>query len=141
MAALAAIIGLIGVAPSLAQSNDEGIEYVIVANKELPGDAIKVETLKVVYQREAKTWKNSDSEVVPVDLVTANKFYQNLFGKTYTQMQMQWIKMRSDYSMNLPVFVKDAEGVKQFIASNKDAIGFLKKSDVDERVKIIKLVN
>jgi hypothetical protein len=31
--------------------------------------------------------------------------------------------------------------VKQFIAENKGAIGFLKNSDIDDRVKVLKLTN
>jgi hypothetical protein len=138
--AVVVIIGvMVNAAWSVAQSDDS--EYVIVANKALPGSAMKITALKVVYQREAKTWKNSESEIVPVDLYTATSFYENLFGKSYTQMQMQWVKMRNNYSMNMPIFKKDAESVKQFIAANKDAIGFLKLSDVDDRVKVIKLTN
>lgn len=139
MAVVVAMVVMVGAVPSMAESNNS--EYVIVANKELPGDSINVASLKVLYQREVKTWKNSEAEIIPVDLFTATGFYQNLFGKSYIQMQTYWMKMRSNYSMDLPVFKKDSESVKQFIAANKDAIGFIKSSDVDDSVKIIKLIN
>ena len=139
IAAVAAIVVMINVAPSVAQSNDS--EYVIVANRELSGGTINITALKEVFQREAKNWKNSGSEIIPVDLYTANGFYENLFGKSYTQMQMQWMKMRNSYSMDMPISKKDPESVKQFIAANKDAIGFLKLRDVDDRVKVVKLID
>ncbi len=56
-------------------------------------------------------------------------------------MQAYWLNMRIKYSVNLPVSKKDSESVKEFIASNKDAIGFLKSSDLDDRVKVLKVVN
>ncbi len=123
--------------PFLAQTD----EYVIVANKQLPGNSIAKANLKGIYLREIKTWGNGGSEIVPVDLSTEGDFYQNLFQKSYTQMQAYWLNMRIKYSVNLPVTKKDAEGVKDFIASNKDAIGFIKSGDLDDRVKALKVIN
>jgi ABC-type phosphate transport system substrate-binding protein len=139
IAAVAAIMMMVQVAPSIAESDSS--EYVIVVNKTLPSTSINVAALKGIYLREVKTWKHSESEIVPVDLATADNFYMNLFGKSYTQMQTYWMKMRINYSINMPISKKDPESVKQFIATNKDAIGFLKNSDVDDRVKVLKLVN
>ena len=139
MAAIAAITMMVGALSSVAQSNDSA--YVIVANKEMPGGAINAADLREVYQREATNWKHSKAEIVPVDLYTAKDFYQNLFGQSYLQMQVQWMKMRRDYSMNMPIFKKDAESVKKFVAANKGAIGFIKISEVDDTVKVIKLIN
>jgi len=121
----------------LAQSD----EYVIVANKQLQGTSINKANLKGIYLREFKSWGNGGGEIVPVDLSSEDGFYQNLFQKSYTQMQAYWLNMRIKYSVSLPVSKKDAESVKEFIASNKDAIGFLRSSDLDDRVKVLKLVN
>jgi ABC-type phosphate transport system substrate-binding protein len=127
------------VSPSIADSDNS--EYVIIANKQLPGGSINKTVLKGIYLREIKSWKDGGAEIIPVDLASAEGFYQNLFGKSYTQMQTYWMKMRINYSVDLPVSKKDPESVKQYIASNKDAIGFLKNSDIDDRVKVLKLVN
>jgi ABC-type phosphate transport system substrate-binding protein len=123
--------------PSLAQSD----EYVIVANKQLQGTSINKANLKGIYLREIKSWGNGGGEIVPVDFSTEDRFYQNLFQKNYTQMQAYWLNMRIKYSVSLPVSKKDAESVKEFIASNKDAIGFIRSGDLDDRVKVLKLVN
>ena len=139
LAAVAVLVVMVGVVPSMAQSNDS--EYVIVANKEIKGNVIKADSFKMIYQRDARTMNADGSEIIPVDLYTAEGFYQNLFGKSYVEMQMQWTKQRNSYNVDLPVSQNDPEEVKNFIAANKDAIGFLKVSDVDERVKVIKLVN
>jgi hypothetical protein len=137
--AVVAVIGMLFSVASFAQSNDS--EYVVVANKALPGSAINVTALKAVYQREAGSWKHNEAEVVPVDLYLADGFYANLFGKSYIEMQLQWLKMRNHYSKDMPVVARDSASVKKYIAANKDAIGFLKSSDVDDTVKVIKLVN
>jgi ABC-type phosphate transport system substrate-binding protein len=123
--------------PSVAQDS----EYVVVANKQVAGTSIPVSALKGIYLREVRTWGNGGGEIIVVDLANSTGFYQNLFGKSYVQMQAYWLNMRIKYSVDLPVSKKDAESVKQFIADNKGAIGFVKNSEVDDRVKVLKVVN
>jgi ABC-type phosphate transport system substrate-binding protein len=123
--------------PFLAETD----EYVVVANKQLPGSTINKAALRGIYLREVKTWGNGGGEIIPVDLSTENDFYQNLFQKSYVQMQAYWLNMRIKYSVSLPVSKKDAESVKEFIAANKDSIGFLKSGDLDDRVKALKVTN
>jgi ABC-type phosphate transport system substrate-binding protein len=117
----------------------DGSEYVIVANKQLQGTSISMAALKGIYLREVRTWANGKEEIVPVDLSSANSFYQNLFGKSYVQMQAYWLNMRVKYNVDFPINKKDAESVKQYVASNKSAIGFIKSSDLDDRVKALKV--
>ncbi|MDM7997587.1 MAG: hypothetical protein QUT30_18090 [Acidobacteriota bacterium] len=139
VAAVLMILLTAGIATSVAQTDNS--EYVIVANKQMQGSSINVAALKGIYLREVRSWGNGGGEIIPVDLSSANNFYQNLFGKSYVQMQAYWLNMRIKYSVELPVSKKDAESVKQFIAENKGAIGFLKNSDIDDRVKVLKLTN
>jgi ABC-type phosphate transport system substrate-binding protein len=114
-------------------------DYVIIANKDVAGSSISTTALKGIYLREVKTWGSGGGAITPVDLTTATGFYQNLFGKSYVQMQAYWINMRVKYSVNLPVSKKDAAGVKQFVAETKGAIGFVKSGDADDSVKVLTL--
>ncbi len=139
MAALLAVLIVSGTVPGMAQSDSS--EYIIVANKQMQGTSISMAALKGIYLREVRNWGNGGGEIVPVDLSSASGFYQNLFGKNYVQMQAYWLNMRIKYSVELPISKKDAESVKQFIADNKGAIGFLKKGDADDRVKVLSLTN
>jgi ABC-type phosphate transport system substrate-binding protein len=139
LAALIAVGVLFSTGQIIAQSGDSG--YVVVANKQLPGSSIKTAVLKGIYLREMRNWGNNRGEIVPVDLTNCDDFYQNLFGKTRVQMQVYWMNMRIKYSVELPVSKKDSESVKQFIADNAGAIGFIKSSDVDDRVKVLKVID
>jgi ABC-type phosphate transport system substrate-binding protein len=138
-AALFAVLLISSSMPSVAQS--ESLEYVIVANKQVPGTSINLASLKAIYLREVRTWANGGGEIVPVDLTSYSGFYQNLFGKNQVQMQAYWLNMRIKHNIDLPVSKKDAESAKRFIAENKGAIGFLKNSDIDDSVKVIKLTD
>ncbi len=139
IAAIMAIFIVSNAAPCADQPDSS--DYVIVANKQLQGTSISMATLKGIYLREVRNLANSQEEIIAVDLTTANGFYQNLFGKSYVQMQAYWLNMRIKHSVDLPVSKKDAESVKQFIAANKSAIGFLKNGDSDDRVKVLKVIN
>ena len=139
VAAVLMALLMAGVAPSVAQSDNS--EFAVVANKSMQGSSINVAALKGIYLREVRNWGNGGGEIVPVDLSSGNIFYQNLFGKSYVQMQAYWLNMRIKYSVELPVSKKDAESVKQFVAETKGAIGFVKNSDVDDRVKVLKVTN
>jgi ABC-type phosphate transport system substrate-binding protein len=136
IAVLSVIVLSAWTTPAVAQSDSE---YVVVANKEVAGSSIGLSTLKGIYLREIKSWGNGGGQILVVDLASGGNFYQNLFGKTYVQMQAYWLNMRIKYSVDLPVSKKDAESVKQFLAENKGSIGFLKSSDVDDRVKVLNL--
>ncbi len=139
IAAMMAMLVAANVAPCVAGSNES--EYVIVANKQIVGTSINVAALKGIYLREIRNLASTKEEIIPVDYTAESSFYQNLFGKSYVQMQAYWLNMRIKHSIDLPVSKKDAESVKQFIASNKSAIGFLKNSDLDDRVKVLKVVD
>jgi ABC-type phosphate transport system substrate-binding protein len=137
-AVIAAAIIICFAVPSDSQSDSE---YVIVANKQVQGTTISTASLKGIYLREIRSWGSGGGPIIAVDLANASEFYQNLFGKTYVQMQAYWLNMRINYSVDLPVIKKDPESVKQFIAENKGAIGFLRNRDIDDRVKVLKIVN
>jgi ABC-type phosphate transport system substrate-binding protein len=139
VAAILMLMLTVSVAPSIAQSDNS--EYAIVANKQMAGSSINVAALKGIYLREVRNWGSGGGEIVPVDLSSGNSFYQNLFGKSYVQMQAYWLNMRVKYSVELPVSKKDSASVKQFVAENKGAIGFIKSADVDDTIKVLKLNN
>jgi len=123
--------------PSLAQ--DGNSDYVVVVNKQMAASVIPKQALKGIYLREVKSWGNDAGEIIVVDMAESSEFYQNLFGKTYVQMQAYWLNQRIKYSVDLPVTKKTSAEVKEFIASNKGAIGFIKQNEVDDTVKVLKL--
>ena len=138
IAIVAVVLVAWNVAPSFAQEGNS--DYVVVANKGMAGTSIKTQALKGIYLREVKNWGNGD-KITVVDLEGSGDFYENLFGKTCVQMQAYWLNMRIKYSVDLPVSKKDAASVKEFVASTTGSIGFIKKSDLDDSVKVLKVTN
>ncbi|MBN2317802.1 MAG: hypothetical protein JXR49_01940 [Acidobacteria bacterium] len=138
IAALAVVFMMWNAVPSVAQSSNS--DFIVVANKQMAGSSINKKALKGIYLREVKNWGNGN-KIIVVNLEGGGDFYQNLFGKSLVQMQAYWLNMRIKYSVELPVTKKDSASVKQFVASNKGAIGFIDKNDLDDSVKVLKIVN
>ena len=134
IALCAVFFTMLVVLPPSAPAEDS--EYAVIANKQMAGSAINKAALKGIYLREVKNWGNGN-QIVVVDLEGSGDFYENLFGKTYVQMQAYWLNMRIKYSVDLPVSKKDSSSVKQFVASTKGSIGFIPKSDVDDSIKVL----
>jgi ABC-type phosphate transport system substrate-binding protein len=139
IAALAIVLMAWNTVPSIAQSGNS--DFIVVANKAMAGTSLKKTALKGIYLREVRTWGKDGGAIIPVDLESSGEFYENLFGKSYVQMQAYWLNMRIKYSVDLPVSKKDSAQVKEFIASNKGAIGFIKQGDLDDSVKEIKITD
>ena len=138
IAAVAVVLMACSAVPSVAQSSNS--DFIIVANKHMDGSSINKKALKGIYLREVKKWGNGN-KIIVVNLQGGGEFYQDLFGKTAVQMQAYWLNMRIKYSVDLPVTKKDPADVKQFVASNRGAIGFIKESDLDDSVKVLKVIN
>jgi ABC-type phosphate transport system substrate-binding protein len=137
--ALAFVLMAWNAAPSVAQAGNS--DYIIVANKQMAGSSINTKALKGIYLREVKSWGNGGGQIIVVNMEGSGDFYENLFGKTYVQMQAYWLNMRIKYSVDLPITKKDSAQVKQFVASQEGAIGFIKAGELDDTVKALKVTN
>jgi ABC-type phosphate transport system substrate-binding protein len=139
VAAVAAIM-ILNTIPVCAQASDP---YVVVVNKEMGGSAISLGSLKGIYLREMRKWDANGDAIIPVDLSdeadVCDAFYKGLFGKSHDEMRFYWLNMKIKNSVDVPVSKKTSEQVKQYVASNKSAIGFIKSSNVDDTVKVLKI--
>jgi ABC-type phosphate transport system substrate-binding protein len=138
VAAVLAIVLMCHAVPCVAQ--DIG-DYAIVANKQVQGDNITLTQLKGIYLREIRNWGKSGGDITVVVLDKSDSFYLNVFGKSTVQMQAYWLNMRIKNSIDLPITKKDSESVKQYVSENKGAIGFIRKTDADDRVKVLSVIN
>jgi ABC-type phosphate transport system substrate-binding protein len=138
---VAAFLAIMLVANAMPSAAEEASDFAVIANKQVAGASISMAQLKGIYLREIRNWGSGGGEIVVVVLDKADSFYQNLFGKTTGQMQAYWLNMRIKNNIDLPVTKKDAESVKQYVSENKGAIGFIKKSEADDRVKVLTVTN
>jgi ABC-type phosphate transport system substrate-binding protein len=66
-----------------------------------------------------------------------DEFYANFTGKTAAQMKAYWSKILFTGRGQPPKAVSDNGQVKQWLATNPSAIGYIARSAVDSSVKVL----
>ena len=78
---------------------------------------------------------------LPIDLqenaAVREAFYTLYAGKSATQIRAYWSKMIFTGRGRPPRTVKSGEEVRQWVATNSNAIGYLDEGLVDDRLKIV----
>jgi ABC-type phosphate transport system substrate-binding protein len=81
------------------------------------------------------------SSAIPVDLPEGSPvredFYRKTTGKSEAQLTAYWSRILFTGKGHRPPEVLDSTAVKKFVANNPNAVGYLRRSDVDASVKII----
>jgi len=114
-------------------------DVVVIVNKENTNAIDKVLVAKI-YTGEAGYWPNGGS-IFAVDQSEANSiranFYSSMLGKSPSNMKALWAqKIFSGQALPPKVVDTDAE-VKKVVSANKNAIGYIKASSVDDSVKVV----
>jgi ABC-type phosphate transport system substrate-binding protein len=80
-------------------------------------------------------------QVVPIDQVensaVREAFYLEFAGKSPAQIKVFWSKIIFTGRGQPPPEVENDLEVKKFIAKNPDAIGYIERERVDDRVKVV----
>lgn len=78
---------------------------------------------------------------VPLDLppesVERAQFYWRLVGKTPAQINAYWARLIFSGQTSPPLLQKSVETLLNTVASNRGAIGYMERSRVDSRVRVV----
>lgn len=114
-------------------------DVVVIVNKGNSNAVDKAFVVKV-YTGEAKAWADG-GPVFAVDQGEGNPvradFYGNILGKSAANMKALWAQnIFAGKALPPKVVDQDAE-VKKVVGANKNAIGYISASSVDDTVKVI----
>jgi len=114
-------------------------DVVVIVNKE-NANTVDRELVVKIYTGEAKNWPNG-GHVFALDQGEASsvraELYSSMLGKNAANMKALWAqKIFSGSALPPKVIGTDAE-VKKLVAGNKNAIGYIKASSVDDTVKVV----
>jgi len=80
-------------------------------------------------------------EVVPIDqeegMAARDEFYAKFIGKSATQIKAHWSKIIFASRGRPPKAALSGDEVKNLLAENPNAIGYIERSEVDSRVKVL----
>ena len=113
-------------------------DVVVIINKDNT-NAVDKEFVVKVYTGVTKNWSDG-SPIFSLDQGEENQvrvdFYSSVMGKTSGNMKALWAQnIFSGKGLPPKVFDPDSE-VKKVVSANKNAIGYIKSSSVDDTVKV-----
>jgi len=88
-----------------------------------------------------KIFLGKNTSMTPIDQAegsaTRNAFYQQVAKKSEAQMKAYWSKMIFSGKATPPGTASDDAAVKAWVVSNKNGIGYIDSSAVDDTVKVL----
>ena len=111
-------------------------ELVVIVNPAAP--AINVEQVMDLYLGRGSGW-------TPLDQVATSpiyiEFYKKAIGRDTAQIKAIWSKILFTGRGLPPKQLPNSEAIKQAVAANPNAVGYIEKSLVDASVKVVLTVN
>lgn len=102
-------------------------------------NAIDINDVRKIFLGKTKVFPNGQ-EATPLDLLDTSaekeEFSNEVLRKSTASLNSYWSRMLFS-SKGKPPRSLDSDQVKQAVAENKDAIGYINSSDVDSSVKVL----
>ncbi|MEK6726051.1 MAG: substrate-binding domain-containing protein [Deltaproteobacteria bacterium] len=116
-------------------------DVVVIVNN-ANANAVDKSFVVKIYTGETKYWLDNSGPIFAIDQSEDNPiradFYSSVLGKTSANMKALWAQ-NIFAGKGLPPKVVDPDAeVKKVVSTNKNAIGYIKASSVDDSVKAIK---
>lgn len=134
--ALAAVLLLTGVHAARA-------EIAVITNPNTQVIGLSRETIADIYLGKRKTYPNG-SRVKPVDQSSNSpvrqKFYRSVVKMSDSEVNRYWAKLKFTGKGKPPRTITGDEAVKNWVASNPGAIGYIDGKYLDKSVKVILII-
>jgi len=114
-------------------------DLVFVVNPANPNAIISDADLKKIYLGKSRSFPNGDS-ATPLDIANGKireEFLEKFLQKNENNLKAYWSRMIFSGKGIPPESFKTPQDLKSAVASQKNAIGFIDSSMVDESVKVI----
>ena len=123
--------------PLVAASDDDTL--MLIVNRDAGITAIDTQQAVNLFMGRYNLLPSGIS-AIPVDYVPhRSAFYQQLVGKTLAEINGYWARLVFSGRASPPLQLHTPDGLLQFVANNRGAIGYLPREAVDGRVLAIPL--
>ena len=93
----------------------------------------------------AQVYRGKNQALKPLDRSNSQpikaQFYEKLSGQDLAQVRATWIRLVFTGKALAPRELADAAAVKQAVAADPKAIGYIDRSELDSTVKVILVLN
>jgi ABC-type phosphate transport system substrate-binding protein len=139
-----AIVGLfVLLGASVARGGDKGDDLAIVVNKNSTLDNVtQAELVKILREEKSKSADGVRFVVLAREPGSAERSaaLKSIFQMTEAEYQKYFLQATFVGAVQAaPKVVSGAAATRQFVAGNPGAVGYLRGSDVDDSVKVVKV--
>ncbi|MEN9317328.1 MAG: hypothetical protein RIS35_3721 [Pseudomonadota bacterium] len=123
----------------LAASPVFASDLVVIGHKD-NANAVDKATIAKLYTGDARSWPDGGSAVLfdqPEDNALRGMFYTTVVGRSPAQAKAAWAQLTFSGKATPPKVLDGDAEVKKAVAANRNAIGYIKPSSVDETVKVL----
>jgi ABC-type phosphate transport system substrate-binding protein len=132
---LVLVLALSLLAPVIAAERDQ---VAVIVHRERRVE-LSAEEVAQIYLRRKRFW-NDGAPVVPLNLPTANplreRFSQIVLRQSERRLADYWNRQYF-FGILPPATLASTEGVRRYVASDPNAIGYVPASEVDATVRVI----
>lgn len=118
-------------------------EVVAVVSARSSITSLSVHQINNIFLGKESRFPNGE-QAVPIDYpegsYVRDEFYARYFDRTSSQIKSYWSKLIFTGKGKPPQVLRPGERVKKAVAENPNYIGYLKREDADESVKVVKLL-
>lgn len=115
-------------------------EVVLVVSANSPVEALSKNQAADIFLGKTSRFPNGEL-AVPLDQAegarTRDEFYQNLVGKSPSQVKAYWSKLIFTGKGQPPKEIADSKVIKRAVANSASLIGYVDRSAVDGSVKVV----
>jgi hypothetical protein len=116
----------------------DDVHVVVIVHPERQAALSKAD-LAQVFLRRKRFWEDG-SAVVPLNLPSGtalrNRFARAVLGETEERLADYWNKQYF-YGVLPPPTLASSEAIRRYVASDRNAIGYLPAADVDDSVRVL----
>lgn len=118
----------------------EAADFAVIVNRSNSNSVDKA-MIKKVYMGEMTSWPDGGA-IAAVDLsedsTVRESFSGSVLGKSVSNIKALWAQKVFSGKGVPPRTLESDDEVKKFVSGNKNAIGYIKSSNVDDSVKVVK---
>lgn len=118
-------------------------ELAVIVSKNSPVDSLTDAEIQQLFSGQSRSVGGNSLQ--PLDLpggdAQRNAFYQQLLGRSPDQMRSHWARLIFTGKARPPREVNSPREMKTMIESSESFIGYIPAADVNENVKVLKLLN
>ena len=114
-------------------------EIAVITHPDVPAETISKTLVLDFFTRDRRRWSN-DQPVVPLDLQEpkeVRKTFYKALGKSSSRMRSIWMRLKLSGEGEPPEAIKSEEELLLRVANTPGAIGFVRRENVTEEVKLL----